>query len=61
MADESVKKGEETPEQKKPVELSEEDLERTAGGAFNAFVNFGEIKGESQDDKHKDWVSILRR
>ncbi len=27
--------------------------------AFNAFVNFGDIKGESTDKDHKDWVSIL--
>ncbi len=27
--------------------------------AFNAFVNFGDIKGESTDKDHKDWVMIL--
>jgi type VI secretion system secreted protein Hcp len=27
--------------------------------AFNAFVNFGDIKGESTDKDHKDWVTIL--
>lgn len=26
---------------------------------FNAFVNFGDIKGESTDKDHKDWVMIL--
>jgi len=26
------------------------------GGAFNAFVNFGDIKGESTDKDHRDWV-----
>ena len=26
--------------------------------AFNAFVNFGDIKGESTDKDHKDWVGI---
>ena len=61
MSDESVKKSEEIPEKTKPAELSEKDLERTVGGAFNAFVTFGDIKGESQDDKHKDWVSNFRR
>lgn len=25
---------------------------------FNAFVNFGDIKGESTDKDHKDWVMI---
>jgi type VI secretion system secreted protein Hcp len=28
--------------------------------AFNAFVNFGDIKGESTDKDHKDWVMITR-
>jgi type VI secretion system secreted protein Hcp len=28
--------------------------------AFNAFANFGDIKGESTDKDHKDWVSILK-
>jgi len=27
--------------------------------AFNAFANFGDIKGESTDKDHKDWVMIL--
>src|SRR5262245_49952345 len=27
--------------------------------AFNGFVNFGDIKGESTDKDHKDWVTIL--
>jgi type VI secretion system secreted protein Hcp len=26
--------------------------------AFNAFANFGDIKGESTDKDHKDWVMI---
>ena len=26
--------------------------------AFDAFVNFGDIKGESTDKDHKDWVQI---
>ena len=26
--------------------------------AFNAFVNFGDIKGECTDKNHKDWVMI---
>jgi type VI secretion system secreted protein Hcp len=28
--------------------------------AFNAFVNFGDIKGESTDKDHKDWVMITQ-
>ena len=27
--------------------------------AFNAFVNFGDIKGESTDKDHKDWIEVL--
>lgn len=27
--------------------------------AFNAFANFGDIKGESTDKDHKDWVAVL--
>jgi type VI secretion system secreted protein Hcp len=27
---------------------------------FNAFVNFGDIKGESTDKDHKDWAMITR-
>jgi type VI secretion system secreted protein Hcp len=27
--------------------------------AFNAYANFGDIKGESTDKDHKDWVSVL--
>jgi len=28
--------------------------------AFNGYANFGDIKGESTDKDHKDWVSILK-
>ena len=28
--------------------------------AFNAFANFGDIKGESTDKDHKDWVMITQ-
>src|SRR5215510_15024261 len=28
--------------------------------AFNGFANFGDIKGESTDKDHKDWVMILK-
>jgi type VI secretion system secreted protein Hcp len=28
--------------------------------AFNAFVDFGDIKGESTDKDHKDWVMITK-
>jgi hypothetical protein len=39
--------------------LSDAELSKVAGGAFNAFVNFGDIKGESTDKDHKDWVMLL--
>ena len=41
------------------TELKASQLSGVAGGAFNAFVNFGDIKGESTDKDHKDWVMIL--
>jgi len=28
--------------------------------AFNAFVNFGDIKGESAEKDHKDWVAATK-
>ncbi len=27
--------------------------------AFDAFIQLGDIKGESNDDKHKDWIEVL--
>jgi type VI secretion system secreted protein Hcp len=27
--------------------------------AYNAFLNFGDIKGESTDKDHKDWIEVL--
>ena len=27
--------------------------------AFDAFLKIGDIKGESLDDKHKDWIEVL--
>jgi hypothetical protein len=44
-----------TKTKKGDVELSEEELKRVSGGAF---ANFGDIKGESTDKDHKDWVMI---
>jgi hypothetical protein len=41
------------------TELKASQLIGVVGGAFNAFVNFGDIKGESTDKDHKDWVMIL--
>ena len=41
-------------------ELTSEELAKVSAGAFNAFANFGDIKGESTDKDHKDWVTISR-
>jgi len=40
-------------------ELQESEIGQIVGGAFNAFLNFGDVKGESTDKDHKDWVSVL--
>src|SRR6476646_2600400 len=40
-------------------ELSEDQLERVAGGASDIFAKIGDIKGESLDDKHKDEIEVL--
>jgi type VI secretion system secreted protein Hcp len=34
-------------------------VEEEGAMAFNCFVNFGDIKGESTDKDHKDWVMAL--
>lgn len=60
MSDEMKEKNtvpaEEAPKQ--APELSNDELKKAAGGAFNGFANFGPIKGESTDNDHKDWVEI---
>ena len=38
------------------IELTDEDLSAVAAGKFN----FGDIKGESTDKDHRDWIQILR-
>ena len=35
------------------------DMPEVAGFSFGSFINFGDIKGESQDDKHKDWIEVF--
>jgi hypothetical protein len=40
-------------------ELTQEELGKVSAGAFNGFLKFGDIKGESTDKDHKDWVTIL--
>jgi predicted ribosomally synthesized peptide with nif11-like leader len=46
-------------EVRETLELSDEQLAGVTGGAFNGFANFGDIKGESTDKDHKDWITIL--
>ncbi len=29
------------------------------GGKYDAFAKIGDIKGESQESSHKDWIEIL--
>ena len=35
------------------------DMPEVAGYAFDTFLKLDGIKGESQDDKHKDWIEIF--
>jgi hypothetical protein len=39
--------------------LGDRELDAATGGAFDAFANFGDIKGESTDKDHKDWVTLI--
>ena len=39
---------------KKDIELTEKELGKVSGG-----LKLGDIKGESIDDKHKDWIEGL--
>jgi len=43
------------------IELTEKELTQVTGGAADTFAKLGDIKGESIDDKHKDWIEISRR
>jgi hypothetical protein len=42
----------------KTVELTEEELGSASGGTADNFLKLDGIKGESQDDKHKDSIEI---
>jgi hypothetical protein len=43
------------------VELDEAELSKvTAGKTNNPFATFGDIKGESTEKSHRDWISILQ-
>jgi hypothetical protein len=39
-------------------DLTQEELGKVSAGA--TFLNFGDIKGESTDKDHKDWVMISK-
>ena len=39
------------------VELRDDELDKVSGGA--AYLKFDGVKGESKDDRHKDWIEIL--
>jgi bacteriocin-like protein len=54
MSEETKKPSEE--QKKTSGELSEQDLKQVTGGAIDSFLNIDGIKGESTDDKHKDWI-----
>ncbi len=40
-------------------ELTQEELDKVSAGKFDAFSKIGDIKGESTDDHHRDWVEVL--
>ncbi len=37
--------------------LTEGELHETSGGAV--YMKYGDIKGESTEDRHKDWIEVL--
>jgi hypothetical protein len=39
-------------------ELTPEELGEVSAGTYNGFLRFGDIKGESTDKDHKDWVMV---
>ena len=43
-----------------PTTLRAKKSTQIKGGAFNGFANFGDIKGESTDKDHKDWIMVTR-
>jgi Type VI secretion system effector, Hcp len=42
--------------QEQAPELSNDDLDKAVGGAA---LSFGDIKGESQESNHQDWIEIF--
>jgi len=54
----SQKDSEQPTDQDKSEELAEQELAQVAGGA--GYLKIGDIKGESTDDGHKDWINLTR-
>jgi hypothetical protein len=42
--------------QKQTPQLTDDNLNQVVGGAVDRFLQLDGIKGESSDDKHKDWI-----
>ena len=40
-------------------ELTEVELSNVSAGKSDSFLTLGDIKGESTDKGHKDWIEIL--
>jgi desulfoferrodoxin (superoxide reductase-like protein) len=54
-----TRKKTDTAKRRNPPALTEQDLRAATGAAFDGYVSFGEIKGESQEGNHKDWIEVL--
>ena len=39
------------------IELSDEELSEVSAGKYDAFAHIGDIKGESVEHNHKDWIT----
>jgi hypothetical protein len=49
-----------TEEERGLLQQAAKDYPEVSGFSFGGFISFGDIKGESTDDKgHKDWVAVL--
>lgn len=43
-----------------PRVLEDAELNAVTGGALHlAFAGIGDIKGESTDNQHKDWIELM--
>jgi hypothetical protein len=42
-----------------PAGIELDELSAASAGAFNSLVHFGDIKGESTNKDHKDWVTLF--